>query len=501
MTEKRGAEEIENPPPEKRIKCESFYDIIERIKEEVYNSPTTLYISNTEFNTIPLVSRNSYTTNLLPDLLQLPPQISYCFFDAAINLEYHGWLFKKIPVSKYCIAKKSRFFDKLIREKSTEKTFTLPILNANNILDVEQFLKSLHVLESKFDPKNGISCERTLYECGLQFDVPDIFTSFTVHSTKELSYLYNFIEQQDGYIGVEMFRWKPKIWEAEQIFLQKAGEILSTKFQNINDVRYNFKHKEEFVSLPIQAVKAILNNLSIQEYKLDYIMIWMKLDQNQCIKSEGLLREREIYLKELLPFVDLTRISPCYLFLIVSKVIEDILNPEIKQFVGERYVKALEIILQKHLQDFDPTKHILEHQEKLFGLIRYMESILRKHHFVPKNTNDIEQHQHVFNELSFESVKQILETLKNPFCSNETDSEQTYFTIVMLWIEYDRTREIYLEYLLPLVDLSRLSKYFLASAVSKVFANIINPDMKLFAHERYAVILKSLCDTVEIASK
>jgi len=389
-------------------------------------------------------------------------EILNTLFDATIILEDPDNNSMSVNVSKYYLSKRSRFFGSVFRKNVGMDIITISIQKSRMFI-MKVFLQFLHVTTNALASSQYLfrkyNCEHTFYELALQFDVPDIFNLCKL-SIEELSCLYNFIEQQDGYIGVDIFRWKPKIWEAEQIFLQKAGEILRDRFQNINDI---LEHKEEFVSLPIQAVMEILKNPSIRERDPEFsilgiVMTWVKMDLHQS-ESDRIpaIREREIYLKQLIPFMNLSSLS-------LQKVISEIANPEIRYFVIEAYATALQKEVQSKM-------------------------------FFPKNTNDILHNQHVFNRLPIESVKEILRTLKSPFCSKEKDFEETYFIIVMMWINNNhhdfREREIYLKELLYLVDFTRLSRYFLLNIVSNVIEDIINPEMQQFAAELYVKTLET----------
>jgi len=62
-------------------------------------------------------------------------------------------------------------------------------------------------------------------------------------------------------------------------------------------------------------------------------MAWINVDK----------KEREIYLTDFFPLVDMSRLSPNYLSTMVSPFLEMIKNQDIKLFAFERYAKALEI--------------------------------------------------------------------------------------------------------------------------------------------------------------
>jgi len=112
------------------------------------------------------------------------------------------------------------------------------------------------------------------------------------------------------------------------------------------------EHKKEFMALTVKAVKEILKNPLFQTDSensiFTIVMIWVNKDTKELKESERPeKREREHHLVELLPLVDLSRLSPYFLISIGSNVIDEIVNPEVKEFVIERFVKALEAILSK----------------------------------------------------------------------------------------------------------------------------------------------------------
>jgi hypothetical protein len=125
--------------------------------------------------------------------------------------------------------------------------------------------------------------------------------------------------------------------------------MIKAKFRTINDI---LEHKKDFMALTVTAVKEILKNPYFQTDSensiFTIVMIWINKDTKESKESDRpAVREREHYLKELLPLVDLSRLSPYFLISIVSNVIDEIVNQEIKEFAFERFVKALEAILSK----------------------------------------------------------------------------------------------------------------------------------------------------------
>jgi len=272
-------------------------------------------------------------------------------------------MIRKIHVSKLALSKRSGFFDNLFREQREEKVFKFPIRKSQAIW-MELLLQFIYTNEFSFLQLDVLNHKQTntnqyqygnlmIYELALLFDVPDIFTNFPTQSTEALSYIYNFIEQKEGEIGVGNYKRKPRTWKASESFYKKAGEIIKEKFRNINDILEN---KKEFVALTVRAVKEILENPLFQTDSensvFTIIMIWINKDLKELKVTENASskeskRQREIYFTELLPLVDLSRISPYFLLSIVANAIEEILSPEIKQFATERYVKALEVSLGK----------------------------------------------------------------------------------------------------------------------------------------------------------
>jgi len=86
-------------------------------------------------------------------------------------------------------------------------------------------------------------------------------------------------------------------------------------------------------------------------------MIWINQNLKETKESERpVIREREIYLKELLPLVDFSRLTRFFLISIVSTVIEEIENQEIKEYANEKYVTSLESRLETNVQS--PESHI-----------------------------------------------------------------------------------------------------------------------------------------------
>lgn len=255
----------------------------------------------------------------------------------------------KVGVSKLLLAKKSPFFAALFRRLPTEKSFVFPFQKKNSQW-VDRLLKFLYT--NQLDIEGTESTEAVkLYELALQFDVPEVFSNFTIQSTEELSHLYNFIEKQNGVIGVGTHKLHPENWKAQELFYQKAGELIKAKFRNINDI---LEFKKEFIALTVTAIKEILRNPFFQTDSensiFTIVMIWINKDYKELKESERpAKREREIYLKELLPLVDLSRLSPYFLISIVANVIEEIHDPYIQEFANERFVKALQAILRKQV--------------------------------------------------------------------------------------------------------------------------------------------------------
>jgi hypothetical protein len=259
-------------------------------------------------------------------------------------------IFMKVGVSKLLLAKKSTFFESLFRRMPNEKSVVLEVKRESSkwFSGLLEFLYT-NKFPRESDEKNMESMK--LYEFGLQFDVPDVFSNFTVQSTEEISHLYKFIEKQNGMIGVGTHRLQTGTWRAQEMFHQKAGDVIKAKFRSTSDI---LEHKQEFISLTVTAIKEILKNAYFQADSensiFTIIMIWINQDIKESKASvRPAIREREIYLKELLPLVDLSRVSPYFLISIVSNVIDEIVNPDLKEFATERYVRALEAILKKQV--------------------------------------------------------------------------------------------------------------------------------------------------------
>jgi len=132
-------------------------------------------------------------------------------------------------VSKLLLAKKSSFFDILFRSNPKQKSFVLEVQ--------KEFSGLLTFLYTNELPNLGECCDSVkegmkLYEFGLQFDVPDVFSKWVIQSTEEILHLYNFIERQNGVIGVGIYKLQPQTgtWKAQELFHQKTGEMIKAKF-------------------------------------------------------------------------------------------------------------------------------------------------------------------------------------------------------------------------------------------------------------------------------
>jgi hypothetical protein len=182
------------------------------------------------------------------------------FTDAEISLKDPvDGILTKVGVSKLLLAKKSSFFDVLFRKFPDEKNFVLDVEKENSKW-VSGLLKFLYTNEFPKEEWGDSSADDAmkLYEFGLQFDVPDVFSNWVIQSTEELLHLYNFIEKQEGVIGVGVYKLQPQTtWKAQELFHQKAGEMIKAKFRSINDI---LEHKKEFIALTVKAIKEILKN-------------------------------------------------------------------------------------------------------------------------------------------------------------------------------------------------------------------------------------------------
>jgi hypothetical protein len=275
------------------------------------------------------------------------------FTDAEISLkDPKDGVFMKVGVSKLLLAKKSSYFDSLFRRLPKQKDFVLEVKKENSKW-LSGLLKFLYTnefpkLEEEYSDSSAEAMK--LYEFALQFDVPDVFSNWVIQSTEDLLHLYDFIEKQNGMIGVGVDKIQPTgIWKAQELFHQKAGEMIKAKFRSINDI---LEHKKEYIALTVKAIKEILKNPYFQTDSENSIftilMIWVNKDIKELKESDRpLIREREHYLKELLPLVDLSRLSPYFLISIGSNVIDEIVSPDVKEFAIETFVKALEAILSK----------------------------------------------------------------------------------------------------------------------------------------------------------
>jgi hypothetical protein len=274
------------------------------------------------------------------------------FTDAEISLKdpVDSRIFMKVGVSKLLLAKKSSFFDVLFRKLPEEKSFVFEVQKENRKW-LDGLLKFLYTNEFPNEWNESMAEVMKLYEFGLQFDVPDVFSNFAVPSTEELSHLYNFIEKQNGVIGVGTYKLQPQTgtWKAQELFHQKAGEMIKAKFRNINDI---LEHKKEFIALPVSAIKEILKNPHFQTDSensiFTIVMIWINKDIKELKEAERpKAREREHYIKELWPLVDLSRLSPYFLLSIVSNVIDEIGSQDVQAFAFKLFVNALEAMLNK----------------------------------------------------------------------------------------------------------------------------------------------------------
>jgi hypothetical protein len=286
--------------------------------------------------------------NLLADLMNNP-----VFTDAEIHLKdpQDSRIFNKVGVSKLLLAKKSSFFDALFRRLPEEKSFILEVKEEDSKW-LSGLLKFEHTNELPKEWSGSENEAMKLYQFALQFDVPDVFSNWVIQSTEELLPLYDFIEKQNGVIGVGEHRLQPQTtWKAQELFHQKAGEMVRAKFRSINDI---LEHKKEYIALTVAAIKEILKNPFFQTDSENSIftilMIWINKDMKELKESERPeIREREHYLKELLPLVDLSRLSPYFLISVGSNVLDEIVSEDVKEFANERFVTALEAILTKNV--------------------------------------------------------------------------------------------------------------------------------------------------------
>jgi len=249
----------------------------------------------------------------------------------------------ELKISKLFMAKKSRFFDRLFRVYQNEKIFLFPVQKCQ-INGMELLIKFIHTNQFPEESSDNQEFSLMIYRLALLFDVPDVFSYFTIQSTEEIETLYDFIEKQNGNIGVGSYQWKPQTWKAVEVFHQKAGEFLRSKFQNINDI---VKYEREFISLPVRAIKEIMINPSFQRDRAlsmtTIMMIWINYTFEIFKESDDtpLKREREIdQLKELFSLIDLSLIYPNFLSTI-SQIIKDIKSEDVQKFLTERCQNAL----------------------------------------------------------------------------------------------------------------------------------------------------------------
>jgi len=74
----------------------------------------------------------------------------------------------------------------------------------------------------------------------------------------------------------------------------------------------------------------------------------------------------------------------------------------------------------------------------------------------------------------------------------ERDTENSVFMILMMWVrENYKDRQLYLPALLPLVDFTEMSHYFLISVVPSVFQEITNENVKKSLSYHYTLALEN----------
>jgi hypothetical protein len=376
------------------------------------------------------------------------------FRDGMIKIEdiEDGVILKVVRVSMNMIAMKSGFFDKLIRDNPYENIFTISIERSKlhlleKVIDYFQAIRfSSQELFSDLDENS----KSIVYEFGFLFDVPDIVEVIPLASKGEFLRWKKFIGEREEKIGVDVAeRFYKKVWRE---FFYDLADIV--------------ENENEFISLPVQAVKVIMENMSEVNSIFAAMIIWI-IQGRSLELVEHTLSEREIYLKELLPLVpDFTGLSS-FLTVVFSQVCEELKNPDIITLAKEKSLIALEACARKLSIDYSPKT-----------LIDF---------FIYKNK---------FIELPVQSVKDIL-VVKNP---TFVTCENTIFTIMMVWINQDakeanspakRERESHLKVLFPLVNLSLITPHFLTSVVGNVIEEIYDLKIKKFMTKRYVKALQT----------
>jgi hypothetical protein len=99
-----------------------------------------------------------------------------------------------------------------------------------------------------------------------------------------------------------------------------------------------------------------------------------------------------------------------------------------------------------------------------------------------KSITEIIEYKKEFLSLPFLAVKEIL---NNP--NFQTDSENSVYTIIMMWVRQKTEREAHLMELLQYIDFSKLSPYFLISIVSQTISEIRNEAIANAIEQQYYV--------------
>jgi len=379
----------------------------------------------------------------------LVPLIDNSYFsDCTLYIMDMDAVIRKIRVSKFCLARRSRYFNNLFQKNPENNTFLILMTKEKS----KSLIKLLSFIYSLYTKEVGI-LDLKICELGLRFDVPDVFKNFTIQTLEDLSHLYNFIEQNE-YL---------RTFKATEELQRIAAEFIKVKFGNII---FEYK-KKEFRDLPVLGIMEILKNLSLEkdpkvpETAFTIIMLWIEEDK----------KKREIYLKILLPLVDMSFIALNYLLKEVSPFIDGIENQDISIFAMRKYKKEVETRTIKAIFRFDPrTMEIAELKRKVieeghpFQTVKQILDI--RHDFYL----DDKRHSENLIILPFQVSVEIIEILE----------------IVQIGEEEIEDHDNYLGVFLSLVDFSTLETYFFLENVSNIIGKIVNPEIQQFAKEIYA---------------
>jgi hypothetical protein len=275
------------------------------------------------------------------------------FSDSIIRLvDCETHVQQEIHISKIFMLKQSEYFKILINPQVFLYEFHM---KQNEILQFINILEYLHNETIVMTTDNMVG----LFQIAIRFDFRMFLNNYEkILESNKLTLTIEVLTRIQEYLStLYQLGAHPNIYEigrptvetiikftnykftAPTIINSMTDKIINNNFKSYYDdiiVSFTTPHINKFAQLhPYSLIKILTNEkfkTDSEDTMLSIIIVWLN---NNFVK-------REMYIPFILPFINFYAIHKHYLISIVPKVINEIKNPDIKNFVEAKYMSALE---------------------------------------------------------------------------------------------------------------------------------------------------------------